>query len=76
MHNNLLDIKHMVAAVVVVVASAVICTVALVPDVCKLAHCFRLFAVKLCEEIRIDRSAVAAHSAFVYFQGCCDQAFV
>ncbi len=66
----------MVAAVVVVVASAVVCAVTLVPDVCKLTHRFRLFAVELCEEIRIDRSAVAAHSAFVYFQGRCDQPFV
>lgn len=66
----------MVAALIVVLASAVIRSVAFVPDVCKLAHGLRLFAVELCEKIRIDRSAVAAHSAFVYFQGCGYQLFV
>ena len=38
----------MVAALVVMLASAVIRSVALVPNVCKLAHGLRLFAVQLC----------------------------
>ena len=70
------EVEHMVAALVVVVASAVIRSVAFVPDVRKLAHGLRLFAVQFCKEIRIDCSAVAVHSALVYFQGCCDQLFV
>ena len=33
------EVEHMVAAVVVVMVSAVICAVAVVPDIRKLCHC-------------------------------------
>ena len=66
----------MVAALIVVLASAVIRSVALVPNVCKLAHGLRLFAVQLCEEVGVNRFAVLSHSAFVDFQCCGYQLFV
>ena len=66
----------MVAALVVVVASAVVRSVAFVPNVRKLAHGLRLFAVQLCEEVGVNRFAVLSHSAFVDFQGCGYQVFV
>ena len=66
----------MVAALIVVLASAVIRSVAFVPNVCKLAHGLRLFAVQLCEEVGVNRFAVLSHSAFVDFQGCGYQLFV
>ena len=69
-------VEHMVAAVVVVVAPAVACAVAGVPDVRKLCHRLGLSAVDLGEEVWVYRAAVAAHAAAVELQSFCDQALV
>lgn len=66
----------MVAAVVVVVAPAVACAVAGVPDVCKVRHRAGLPAVDLLQKPRVYRAAVAAHAAPVELQRLGDQAFV
>ncbi len=70
------EVEHMVAAVVVVLVSAVARAVAGVPDVRKLRHRLGLSAVDLGEEVGVYRAAVAAHAAAVKLQGFCDQAFV
>lgn len=70
------EVEHMVAAVVVMLVSAVACAVAGVPDVRKLRHCLGLPAVDLGEEVGVYRAAVAAHAAAVELQSFCDQAFV
>ena len=41
------EVEHMVAAVVVVMVSAVICAVAVVPDIRKLCHCVGFSPVDL-----------------------------
>ena len=66
----------MVSAVVVVLISAVICTVCRIPDVCELCHVGWLFPVQLFDELGIDRSAISVHSALVDFQGICNQSFM
>ena len=66
----------MVSAVVVVLISAVICTVRRIPDVCELCHVGGLFLVQLFDELGIDRSAISVHSALVDFQGICNQSFM
>ena len=66
----------MVSAVVVVLISAIICTIRRIPDVCKLCHVGGLFLVQLFDELGIDRSAISVHSALVDFQGICNQPFV
>ena len=66
----------MVSAVIVVVGSAVICTVRRILDVCELCHVGWLFPVQLFDELGIDRSAISVHSALVDFQGICNQPFV
>ena len=66
----------MVSAVVVVLISAVICTVRRIPDVCELCHVGGLFPVQLFDELGIDRSAISVHSALVDFQGVCNQPFM
>ena len=69
-------VQHMVSAVVVVLISAIICTVRRIPDVCKLCHIGGLFPVQLFDELGIDRSAISVHSALVDFQGICNQSFM
>ena len=71
-----MEVQHMVSAVVVVLVSAVICTVRRIPDVCKLCHVGGLFSVQLFDELGIDRSAISVHSALVDFQGVRNQPFV
>ena len=66
----------MVAAVVVVVGSAVVASLCAVPDVCKLRHRGGLLLVELLQEIRVYRSAVAVHAAAVNLDCFCDQRFV
>ena len=66
----------MIAAVVVVVGSAVFAALCAVPDVRKLCHRGGLFAVELFKESRVNCSAVAAHSALVYSDCLGDQGFV
>lgn len=70
------EVQHMVAAVVVVVAPAVACAVTGVPDVCKVRHRLGFSAVDLGEEVGVYRAAVAAHAAPVELQRLGDQTFV
>ena len=66
----------MVAAAVVMLCSAAVASLCAVPDVRKLRHRFRLLAVELSQEIRIDRSAEAVDSAVVNLDCLGDQGFV
>ena len=70
------EVQHMVAAVVVVVGSAVVASLCVVPDVCKLRHRGGLLLVELLQEIRVYRSAVAVHAAAVNLDCFGDQRFV
>lgn len=70
------EIQHMVAAFVVVVASAVVCVLTVVPNVRKSRHCGRLSAVDLFKESGVYRSAIAADSASVEVQCACKKVFV
>lgn len=70
------EVQHMVAAVVVVVGSAVVTSLCAVPDVRKLRHRGGLLFVKLLQEIRVYRSAVAVHAAAVNLDCFGDQRFV
>ena len=69
-------VEHMVAAVVVVLAPAVVCAVARVPDVRKGCHRGRLLPVDLLQKPRVNRAAVAAHPAPVKVQGIRNQALM
>ena len=70
------QVQHVVAAVVVVVRSAVGASLRGVPDVRELCHRGGLFAVELLKEIRVDRSAILAHPAAVDLDRFGDQRFV
>ena len=70
------EIKHMVAAFVVMLISVVATSLCAVPDICKLRHCGGLPFVKLPQEIRVYRIAVAAHAVAVNFDRFGDQGFV
>ena len=70
------EVKHVIAASVVVLASAVAFALAGVPDVCKLRHGLRLLLVDRLEESLVNRSAVAAYPVFVQGQGILQKAFV
>ena len=70
------EIKHVIAASVVVLASAVAFALTGVPDVCKLRHGLRLLLVDRLEESLVNRSAVAAYPVFVQGQGILQKAFV
>ena len=50
-----MEVQHVVSAVVVVLISAVICTIRRIPDVCKLCHVGGLFPVQLFDELGIDQ---------------------
>ena len=63
------EVQHVVAAAVVVLAPAVGSSLRGVPDVCKARHRGRLLLVQGFEEVRVDRSAVASQAAFVKLQG-------
>ena len=69
-------VQHMVAAVVVVMASVVVGVVAAVPDICKLCHRGRLPFVDLLQKAGINRPSVASHPIPVKIQSLCDQALV
>ena len=56
------EVEHMVAAIVVVLASAVVSVLASVPNIRKLRHGAGLFAVELVQEPLVNRAAVAAAS--------------
>ena len=66
----------MVAAIVVVMAASVVGSVALVPNICQGAHGLRLLFVDRLQEIRVNRSAVAAYSVVIQCQGIFQKAFV
>ena len=69
-------IEHVVSAVVVVVGSAKIRSVAAVPDVRKLLHGLWFLLIELHEEAGVDRPAVAIHPVRVQLQRACKQTFV
>ena len=69
-------VEHMVAAVVVVLGSAVVRALARVPDVCEGGHRGGLLRIDLPQEVGVDRPAVAAHAVGVELEGFGDQAFV
>ena len=70
------EVQHMVAAVVVVLASAVVGVLTAVPDVRKVCHRGGLSAVEPFQEPGVDRSAVAADAASVEVQCACQEVFV
>lgn len=70
------EVKHMVAAAVVVVVATVAFALAAVPDVCELRHRLGLLAVDLVEEVGVDRAAVSCNALAVNLEGACDEAFV
>ena len=69
-------VQHVVSAVIVMLASSVVCVVRVVPDLRKVCHVLRLSSVQSFKESRVDRSAVMPDPAFVKLQGFRDQAFV
>ena len=70
------EIKHMVAAFVVMMISAVAASLCAVPDICKLRHCGGLPFVKLPQKIRVYRIAVVDHAVAVNFDRFGNQGFV
>ena len=74
--KNGMVVGHMIAAVIVMLISAVIRTVCPVPDVGKLSHGGRFFLIQLFNEIRVDGSAVATHTVLVKVQGIRKQPLV
>ena len=70
------EVKHVVAAVVVMPVPAVAGSVALVPNVCKLAHGGRLLFIQPSEEVGVNCPAVAADSVTVQVQGAGQELFV
>ena len=70
------QVEHMVAALIVVLASAKVASLCAVPDVCKLRHRGGLLLVEGFKEAWINRSAEAVHSALVDLDRLGDQAFV
>ena len=62
-----MDDQHMVSAVVVVLISALNCTVCRIPDLCEPCHVGGHFSVLLFDEFGIDRSAISDHSSLVDF---------
>ena len=70
------EVKHVVPAVVVVLASAVVGSVASVPDIRKGRHRFWLALVEEAEKIGINCPAVAVHAAAVEAQGVSQEVFV
>lgn len=66
----------MVAAVIVMLASAVVGALAPVPDVGKVGHGGGLPAVELFQEAGVNRAAVSAHAVMVEVKGFSQQALV
>ena len=65
--------QFMVAAVIVVLASAVVGILACVPNIRKLRHSAGLSAVELVQEPLVNRAAVAVHPPPVEVQGTCQK---
>ena len=70
------EVEHMVAAVIVVLASAVVGVLASVPNIRKLRHGAGLFAVELVQEPLVNRAAVAVHPSPVEVQCACQKHLV
>ena len=70
------EVQHMVAAVIVMLASAVVGILTAVPDISKLCYCGRLFAVELTEKVWVNHSAVAVDAVSVKVQRACQKVFV
>ena len=70
------EVEHMVAAVVVVLVSAVGSTVAGVPNVRQLCHGGGLLAVDLVKEGGVDHPAVGTHPTVVDCEGVGEELFV
>ena len=70
------EVQHMVAAAVVMVVSAVVFPLAVVPNVCQLCHRLRFLPVDLSEEIFIDWPAVASNPVMVKGKALGQEAFV
>lgn len=68
-HKNLLNIKHMVAAGIVMGAAAVISILTFIPHIGQSRHRAGLFPVKLFQEAGVNRFAVGTHPATVEIQG-------
>ena len=70
------EVEHMVAAVIVVLASTVVGVLASVPNVCELRHGAGLFAVELVQEPLVNCAAVAVHPSPVEVQRACQKHLV
>ena len=70
------EVEHMVAAVIVMLASAIVGALAPVPDVGKVGHGGGLPAVELFQEAGVNRAAVPAHAVMVEVEGFGKQALV
>ena len=70
------EVEHVVSAAVVVVVSAVVLSLASVPDVRKGRHRPRLSGIDLSEEVRVDRPAVMVHPVGVKLQRLGEKALV
>ena len=71
-----MEVEHMVAAVIVMLASAVVGALAPVPDVGKVGHGGGLPAVELFQKAGVNRAAVPAHAVMVEVEGFGQQALV
>ena len=70
------QVKHMVARIVVMVVPTCVGVIAVVPDVCELAHALGLFPVQEGEKILIDRPAVMVDPCPVKPQGADQEVLV
>ena len=70
------EVEHMVSALVVMVVSAVVCSVAAVPDVRQLAHGRRLSLVEHPEEVGVGRFAVGGGAVAVNVDCLDEKVFV
>ena len=70
------EVEHMVAAVIVMVASAVVGALAPIPNVGKVGHGGGLPAVDLFQEAGVNRAAVPAHAVMVEVEGFGQKALV
>ena len=70
------EVQHMVAAVVVVLASAVVGVLAAVPNISQGCHGGGFSVVQPFQESGVNRAAVAADAASVEVQCACQEVFV
>ena len=70
------EVEHVVAAAVVMLASSVVCVLCSVPYVCELRHRCGFVGVDRFKELSVNRSAVAAYAGAVKVEGLCEEALV